>query len=67
MSSPQALQERKNVDEHLAATVANISNGSYSRAVELAENEDLRYDRERILDFLRSCIYAEDRSQNGTY
>ncbi len=49
----QALQERKNIDVHLAATVANISNGSYSRAVELAENEDLRYDRERILDFLR--------------
>ncbi|MYF40344.1 MAG: DNA polymerase III subunit delta' [Rhodothermaceae bacterium] len=49
----QALQERKNIDAHLAATVANISNGSYSRAVELAENEDLRYDRERILDFLR--------------
>ncbi len=49
----QALQERKSIDAHLAVTAASMSNGSYSRAVELAENEDLRHDRERVLDFLR--------------
>ena len=49
----QALQERKGVEANLSVTAANMSGGSYSRAVELAGNEDLRHDRERILNFLR--------------
>jgi len=49
----KALQEHKGIEENLANVLANMSQGSYLRALELSQNESLRLDRERVLSFLR--------------
>ncbi len=48
-----ALHERKGVEIGLAEIVANMAQGSYLRALELTQSEELRRDRERVLTFLR--------------
>ncbi len=49
----QTLHERKGIEMELAEIIANMSQGSYTRAVELTQSEELRGDRERVLRFLR--------------
>lgn len=49
----RALHERKGVEMGLAEIVANMAQGSYLRALELTQSEELRRDRERVLTFLR--------------
>lgn len=49
----QALHERKGTEMGLAEIVANMSQGSYLRALELTQSEELRRDRDRVLTFLR--------------
>ncbi|MFQ5568315.1 MAG: DNA polymerase III subunit delta' [Rhodothermales bacterium] len=52
-SIEQALVEREKVAPSQAATLARMANGSYTRALDLAENEDLMADRTLVVDFLR--------------
>lgn len=49
----QALHDRKGTEMGLAEIVANMSQGSYLRALELTQSEELRRDRDRVLIFLR--------------
>ncbi len=49
----QALHDRKGTEMGLAKIVANMSQGSYLRALELTQSEELRRDRDRVLIFLR--------------
>lgn len=49
----QALHDRKGTEMGLAEIVANMSQGSYLRALELTQSEELRRDRDRVLTFLR--------------
>ncbi|MCY3630907.1 MAG: DNA polymerase III subunit delta' [Bacteroidetes bacterium] len=49
----RALRERKGIEMGLAEIVANMSQGSYLRALELTQSEELRRDRDRVLTFLR--------------
>lgn len=48
-----ALVEREEVDPDPASTIAHMADGSYTRALELMENEQLRENRERVLEFFR--------------
>ena len=61
----KALQERKEIDAKLADVAANMAQGSYLRALELTENEDLRKDRERVLMFLRLAFTGKFEQQTG--
>ena len=49
----RALRERKGIEVGLAKIAANMSQGSYLRALELTQSEELRRDRDRVLTFLR--------------
>ena len=55
----QALQKRKGVEAKLADVAANMSQGSYLRALELTQNEELKRDRERVLTFLRLAFLGK--------
>jgi DNA polymerase-3 subunit delta' len=48
-----ALIAREQKEPALAATLARMADGSYTRALELAENEDLMASRQLVLDFFR--------------
>ncbi|RMH54058.1 MAG: DNA polymerase III subunit delta' [Bacteroidetes bacterium] len=48
-----ALVEREGVEPAAAATLARMADGSYTRALDLLENEDLLADRELVLDYFR--------------
>ncbi len=48
-----ALVAREGLAAGPAAALARMADGSYSRALNLAENEDLMEDRQRVLDFFR--------------
>ena len=48
-----ALMSRLGLDQDKAKTLARMANGSYTRAVELAGNEDLVESRQLVLDFFR--------------
>ncbi len=49
----QALISRKQTDPPIAALLARMADGSYSRALDLLESEDLAASRDRVVDFLR--------------
>ncbi|MCH8962116.1 MAG: DNA polymerase III subunit delta', partial [Bacteroidetes bacterium] len=49
----KALVERDGVAPGLAAALARMADGSYMRALDLAENEDLMTDRALVVDYLR--------------
>ncbi len=49
----QALVQREGLDPDRAATIARMADGAYSRALDLAENEDLLAGRELVIDFFR--------------
>ena len=55
----QTLQERAGVSADLASIAANMSQGSYTRALELTQSEELKRDRERVLTFLRLAFRGE--------
>ena len=48
-----ALINRLELDAERARTLSRMANGSYTRAIELAENEELVESRQLILDFFR--------------
>lgn len=48
-----ALREREGVDPERAAMLARMADGSYTRALDLVENEDLMEDRALVIDFFR--------------
>ena len=48
-----ALIEREGIKTDVAATLARMADGSYSRALDLAQNEDLLADRQLVLDYFR--------------
>ena len=48
-----ALVERERLQPDVAATLARMADGSYSRALDLAQNEDLLADRQLVLDYVR--------------
>lgn len=50
-----ALQDREGIEESRAALVARMAGGSYARALELTQDEQLIRNRERIIDYLRSA------------
>lgn len=52
-SIEQALVERDGLAPGLAAALARMADGSYMRALDLAENEDLMADRALVVDYLR--------------
>ena len=51
-----ALQERAGMAPDEASMLARMADGSYSRAVELAENRDLMTSRTLVLQFLRAAF-----------
>ncbi len=57
-----ALVEREGSDPELAAALARMADGSYTAALDLAQNEALRGLRELVLDFFRMS-YAQDASR----
>jgi DNA polymerase-3 subunit delta' len=48
-----ALIERDDVEPGYAATLARMADGSYTRALDLAENEALMADRDFVVQFMR--------------
>lgn len=51
----EALSSRASHPPEAAALLARMADGSFSRALELAENEDLMADRQLVLDFFRQA------------
>jgi len=54
-----ALIDRRSLDEGAAQTLARMADGSYSRALELASNQELISTRTLVVDYLRAA-YAND-------
>lgn len=55
----QALINHMDVEPAKASTLARMANGSYSRALDLSENEDLLESRQLILEYIRYS-YAQN-------
>jgi len=55
----QALTDRDGVAPGTAATLARMADGSYMRALDLAENDDLMANRARVVTFMR-LSYVRD-------
>ena len=51
----QALTDREGMAPEAASTLARMADGSYSRALELSENEALLTSRELVLDYFRAA------------
>jgi DNA polymerase-3 subunit delta' len=51
----QALLDREGIDPDAASMLARMADGSYSEALELAENENLMTSRELVLDYFRAA------------
>ncbi len=51
----QALVDREDMDPDTASMLARMADGSYSRALELAENDALMTSRELVLDYFRAA------------
>ena len=54
-SIESALQEREGMDPDAAAMLARMADGSYSRALDLVENDDLMTSRELVLEYFRAA------------
>jgi len=54
-SIEDALVQRRDVDRDRAAMLARMADGSYSRAMELGENENLMTSRQLVLDYFRAA------------
>ena len=55
----EALIEREDMDPDTASMLARMADGSYSQALELAENENLMTSRDLVLDYFRAA-YAQN-------
>lgn len=53
------LAEREGIDEDAASTLAHMADGSFTRALELLENEQLQENRQRVLDFFRQSYLMD--------
>lgn len=53
-----ALVARQNLPAALAATIARMADGSYSRALDLAASEELLDSRSTVVEFLRASFQA---------
>jgi DNA polymerase-3 subunit delta' len=51
----EALIDREEMEPEAASMLARMADGSYSRALELAENDALMTSRELVLDFFRAA------------
>jgi DNA polymerase-3 subunit delta' len=51
----EALVDREQMEPEAASMLARMADGSYSRALELAENDALMTSRELVLDFFRAA------------
>jgi len=51
----EALSRREAVDSNTAAALSRMADGSYSRALDLASNEELFATRMQVLEFLRAA------------
>jgi len=51
----QALLDREDIDPDAASMLARMADGSYSEALELAENENLMTSRELVLEYFRAA------------
>jgi DNA polymerase-3 subunit delta' len=51
----KALVDREQMEPEAASMLARMADGSYSRALELAENDALMTSRELVLDFFRAA------------
>ncbi|NBC18315.1 MAG: DNA polymerase III subunit delta' [Bacteroidetes bacterium] len=58
----QALVDRDGLAPDTAATLARMADGSYMRALELSENDDLMANRSRVVAFMR-WAYVRDHEQ----
>jgi DNA polymerase-3 subunit delta' len=54
-SIEEALVEREGMAADTASMLARMADGSYSRALDLSENEDLMASRELVLDYFRAA------------
>ena len=54
-SIESALVEREGMDPDPAAMLARMADGSYSRALDLVENDDLMTSRELVLEYFRAA------------
>lgn len=54
-----ALIERRSLEESTAKTLARMADGSYSRALDLASNEELISTRTLVLDYMRAAYKNE--------
>jgi len=52
----EALIKRKGLDRDRSATLARMGSGSFSRALELSESEELMMLREKVLEFYRHAF-----------
>ena len=52
----EALLDREGMEERKAAMLARMADGSYSRALELAVNDDLMTSRQLVLDYFRAAF-----------
>lgn len=64
-SIEQALIEREEMGGDAAAMLSRMADGSYSRALELAQNEALMSSRELVLDYFRAAYARNIDSLNG--
>ncbi len=60
----QALMDRENMAPDAASMHARMADGSYSRALELSENENLLASRELVLDYFRAAYTQKVESLN---
>ncbi len=64
-SIEEALIEREDMAPEEAAMLARMADGSYSRALELAQNEALMSSRELVLDYFRAAYSQDIDALNG--
>ncbi|HKL88207.1 MAG TPA: DNA polymerase III subunit delta' [Salinibacter sp.] len=60
-----ALVERENQEPEAAAMLARMADGSYSHALDLAQNEALMTSRELVLDYFRAAYTQKVESLTG--
>jgi DNA polymerase-3 subunit delta' len=60
-----ALVEREGMDPDAAAMLARMADGSYSHALDLAQNESLMASRELVLKYFRAAYSQKVETLNG--
>ena len=62
----EALVRREGIDRDKAGTLARMSDGSYMRALDLSQNEELLANRMLVLDFLRYAYVGKASKLSDT-